>query len=83
MRKKRKQVTPKTTRGKKDIDNVLEVIDKTAYNMIHEQNFEPKKNKYCKSCDHLSSCPLKTEILTDNSLTSMQKFTDEVIDTEV
>ncbi len=73
----------KTTRVKKDIDNVLEVIDKTAYKMIHEQNFEPKKNKYCKSCDHLSSCPLKIEILTDNSLTSMQKFTDEAIDTEV
>ena len=47
----------KTTRQESDIPVVLESIDKTAYEMLHETNFIPKKNKYCKSCDHLEQCP--------------------------
>ncbi len=73
----------KTTRQESDIPVVLESIDKTAYEMLHETNFIPKKNKYCKSCDHLEQCPLKDEILADDELKSMQKFSDEVIDLDV
>ena len=72
-----------TTRKESDISYVLESIDKTAYEMIHETNFLPKKNKYCKSCDHLDVCPLREEILKDDSLTSMQKFSDESPDPEL
>ena len=72
-----------TTRKESDISHVLESIDKTAYEMLHETNFLPKKNKYCKSCDHLSICPLREEILKDDSLTSMQKFSDETPDLDV
>ena len=73
----------KTTRKDSDIEAVLESIDKTAYEMIHETNFIPKKNKYCKSCDHLNECPLKEEILADESLSSMQKFSDFIKENDV
>lgn len=63
-----------TTRNHDDIPSVIEAIDKTAYDMIHETEFAPKKNKYCKSCDYLADCPLKAEILADQELISMQKF---------
>lgn len=63
-----------TTRTRDDIPKVVESIDKTAYAMIHEKEFKPIKNKYCKSCDHLHDCPLKDEILADESLISMKKF---------
>ena len=72
-----------TTRKESDISYVLESIDKTAYEMLHETTFAPKKNKYCKSCDHLDICPLKEEILKDDSPTSMQKFSEEAPDAEV
>jgi hypothetical protein len=63
-----------TTRTREDIPKVIESVDKTAYDMIHETEFRPTKNKYCKSCDHLHDCPLKDEILADESLISMKKF---------
>ena len=63
-----------TTRTRDDIPKVIESVDKTAYQMIHETEFKPTKNKYCKSCDHLHDCPLKDEILADESLISMKKF---------
>jgi RecB family exonuclease len=63
-----------TTRTRDDIPKVIESVDKTAYAMIHETEFTPTKNKYCKSCDHLHDCPLKDEILADESLISMKKF---------
>lgn len=63
-----------TTRSRDSIPKVIEAIDKTAYEMIHETEFRPIKNKYCKSCDHLHDCPLKDEILADDSLISMKKF---------
>ncbi|GAB4275032.1 MAG: hypothetical protein Kow0029_15820 [Candidatus Rifleibacteriota bacterium] len=63
-----------TTRTRDDIPKVIETVDKTAYAMIHEKDFLPRKNKYCKSCDHLHDCPLKDEILADESLISMKKF---------
>lgn len=63
-----------TTRTRDSIPKVIEAIDKTAYEMIHETEFAPKINKYCKSCDHLHDCPLKDEILKDESLISMKKF---------
>lgn len=63
-----------TTRTRDSIPKVVETIDKTAYEMIHEKEFAPRKNKYCKSCDHLHDCPLKAEILEDESLISMKKF---------
>jgi RecB family exonuclease len=63
-----------TTRTRESIAKVVETIDKTAYEMIHEKEFTPRKNKYCKSCDHLHDCPLKGEILHDESLISMKKF---------
>lgn len=63
-----------TTRTRDSIPKVIETIDKTAYEMINEKEFAPRKNKYCKSCDHLHDCPLKDEILKDESLISMKKF---------
>jgi RecB family exonuclease len=63
-----------TTRVRDDIPKVIESVDKTAYAMINETEFKPRKNKYCKSCDHLHDCPLKDEILKDDSLISMKKF---------
>ncbi len=63
-----------TRRTRDDIPKVVETIDKTAYEMIHEKEFAPRKNKYCKSCDHLHDCPLRDEVLADESLISMKKF---------
>lgn len=63
-----------TTRTRDSIPKVIETIDKTAYEMIHEKDFLPRKNKYCKSCDHLHDCPLRPEIEADESLISMKKF---------
>ncbi|RCK78345.1 MAG: hypothetical protein OZSIB_1587 [Candidatus Ozemobacter sibiricus] len=63
-----------TTRTRDDIPKVVEKVDETAYAMINEKEFAPKKNKYCKSCDHLHDCPLKEDILKDESLISMKKF---------
>jgi len=42
--------------------------------MIHEKDFLPRKNKYCKSCDHLHDCPMRPEVEADESLISMKKF---------
>lgn len=63
-----------TRRTRDDIPKVVETIDKTAYEMIHEKEFAPRKNKYCKSCDHLHDCPMRDEVLADESLISMKKF---------
>ena len=63
-----------TKRQQEEIPNVIQTIDNIAYDMLHETQFLPKKNKYCKSCDHLESCPLRNEILSDSSLISMKKF---------
>ncbi len=63
-----------TTRKRADIQKVVEHVDETAYRMINEKEFLPKKNKYCKSCDHLHDCPLKDEVMADQSLISMKKF---------
>lgn len=63
-----------TRRTRDSIAKVVETIDKTAYEMIHEQEFAPRKNKYCKSCDHLHDCPMRDEVLADESLISMKKF---------
>ena len=63
-----------TTRTRDSIPKVIESIDKTAYAMINEKEFKPRKNKYCKSCDHLHDCPMKEEVLRDASLISMKKF---------
>ena len=66
-----------TTRNTDDIPSLIEAIDKTAYQMLNEKEYHPRKNKYCKSCDHLSDCPLREEILSDKELVSMQKFGEE------
>ena len=63
-----------TFRSRENIPHVIESIDKTAYEMLTETEFKPKMNKYCKSCDHLNSCPLKEEILKNDALISMKKF---------
>ncbi len=67
-------VKMETHRTREDIPKVVETIDSTAYEMIHEKEFAPRKNKYCKSCDHLHDCPLRDEVLADESLISMKKF---------
>jgi RecB family exonuclease len=63
-----------TTRQAADVEKVVKHVDGMAYRMIHEKEFAPRKNKYCKSCDHLHDCPLKEEVLADQSLISMKKF---------
>ncbi|PKL40189.1 MAG: hypothetical protein CVV41_20485 [Candidatus Riflebacteria bacterium HGW-Riflebacteria-1] len=67
-------VKVETTRTRDSIPKVIETIDKTAYEMIHEKDFLPRKNKYCKSCDHLHDCPMRPEVEADESLISMKKF---------
>jgi len=63
-----------TIRTRDDIPHVVERIDETAYQMLNEKEFAPKKNKYCRSCDHLHDCPLKDEVIIDKGLISMKKF---------
>ncbi|HOT29219.1 MAG TPA: PD-(D/E)XK nuclease family protein [Candidatus Ozemobacteraceae bacterium] len=63
-----------TTRTRDSIKKVVEHVDEIAWRMINEKEFKPKKNKYCKSCDHLHDCPLKDEIMADQNLISMKKF---------
>lgn len=63
-----------TTRTRDSIQKVVEHVNEIALRMINEKEFKPKKNKYCKSCDHLHDCPLKDEIMADANLVSMKKF---------
>ncbi|MBI3039542.1 hypothetical protein HYY75_10955 [bacterium] len=63
-----------TTRTSGSIQEVVDHVDHVAEKMISDKDFFPRKNKYCKSCDHLDDCPLKPEILKDDSLISMKKF---------
>ena len=63
-----------TSRSSSDSNNVIDYIDKVAQTIMQETDYLPKKNKYCKSCEHINDCPLKEEILKDNTLSSMQKF---------
>ena len=75
--------TIETKRLKNDIPDVLESIDRTAYEMIHEEIFPPKKNKYCKVCDHLSYCPNKEEVMKEITTESVEEFLDESPDLDV
>ena len=75
--------TIETKRLKNDIPDVLETIDRTAYEMIHEEIFPPKKNKYCKVCDHLNYCPIKEEVMRELTSDSVEEFLDEAPDPEL
>ncbi len=76
-----------TTRKPEDIPIIVGAIDVVAVEMKekirrhqeeHEPSedecvyFPPKKNKYCRGCDHLDSCPLKPDVLMDDSIHSME-----------
>ncbi len=63
-----------TSRSPSIVKDLIETIDGTALQMINEKDFLPKINKYCKSCEHISDCPLRDEIEHDSSLISMQKY---------
>lgn len=73
----------KTTRTDKEIEKVLDFIDKTAYEMINATEFPRKKNKYCSGCDYLDDCPYKEEIEADQTIKSMQDFSEEIVDIDV
>jgi putative RecB family exonuclease len=75
--------TIETKRLKNDIPDVLETIDRTAYEMIHEEIFPPKINKYCKVCDHLNYCPIKEEVMKEITTDSVEEFLDESPDLDV
>ncbi len=76
-----------TTRKEEDIPGVVAAIDATAaemkekirlYQETHTPDqeespcFPPKKNKFCRNCDILETCPLKPEILGDSSIRTME-----------
>ena len=63
-----------TSRSSCDSEKVLDYIDKIAQAIMQEKEYAPKKNKYCKSCEHINDCPLKEEILKDDNISYMQKF---------
>jgi len=79
-----------TTRNAEDFPEVVAAIDAVAAEMkentrLFQENyapdqeespyFPPKKNKFCKNCDFIETCPLKAEILGDSSIRTME-YTD-------
>ena len=76
-----------TTRREEDMPKVVAYIDSIAaeiQNNIrrHQREhspgepecalFPPRKNQYCRGCDHLDTCSLKDEILADQEIKSME-----------
>ena len=79
-----------TTRNAEDFPEVVAAIDAVAaemkenirlfqesYDPDQEESpyFPPKKNKFCKNCDFIETCPLNAEILGDSSIRTME-YTD-------
>ncbi len=79
-----------TTRKEEDFPEVVAAIDAVAAEMkenvarfqqthtpdqVESPYFPPKKNKFCKNCDILETCPLKPEIMGDASIRTME-YTD-------
>jgi RecB family exonuclease len=65
-----------TTRSSADIPLLLERIESVTISIKNETEFAPKINKYCRSCDHLSGCPLEKDILAREDIRTME-FTDQ------
>ncbi|MBF0499816.1 MAG: PD-(D/E)XK nuclease family protein [Candidatus Riflebacteria bacterium] len=63
-----------THRSEKHIQALETHVEEVALRIINEKLFAPKKNKYCRNCDHLATCPLKVEIDSDPDIVSMQKY---------
>lgn len=63
-----------TVRSADDLAALENHVTRVVEAIRGETVFAPKRNKYCRSCDHLSGCPLEAEILSDAELVSMQKF---------
>jgi len=76
-----------TTRKAEDFPEVVASIDAVAAEMKEntkkfQENYDPdrqespyfppKKNKFCKNCDILDTCPLKAEISGDSSIRTME-----------
>ncbi len=76
-----------TTRKEEDFPEVVAAIDAVAAEMkeniqrfqethtpdeAESPYFPPKKNKFCKNCDILETCPLKAEIMGDTSIRTME-----------
>lgn len=76
-----------TTRRQEDIPQVVASIDTTAAEIKenvrrHQEEhspsekecsyFPPQKNKYCKGCDFLEDCPLRSEIMGDQDIQGME-----------
>lgn len=83
-----------TTRKEEDFPEVVAAIDAVAAEMkeniqrfqeTHTPDqkespyFPPKKNKFCRNCDILETCPLKPEIMGDSSIRTME-YTDTEAD---
>lgn len=76
-----------TTRKEEDIPEVVAQIDAVAAEIKenvrrHQEEhdaaeaecdlFPPRKNRYCKGCDHLETCSLKSNILGDKEIGTME-----------
>ncbi len=81
-----------TTRREEDIPEVVAAIDSVAAEIkekvrLYQESpppageesphFPPKKNKYCRNCDILETCPLKSEIMGDSSIRTMEYVDSE------
>lgn len=70
-----------TTRTPEDIPVLMDRVIEVTRQIRAEEEFAPKMNKYCRSCDHLDDCPLRHEIKADTTLRTME-FTDSDMEQE-
>lgn len=58
-------------------DNIKNYQENQDFEKIESPYFPPKKNKFCKNCDLLETCPLKAEILGDSKIRTMEYIEGE------
>ncbi len=62
-------------RTQEDIPHLLRRIEDVTLKIREEEEFAPRINKYCLSCDHLEGCPLEADIRSREDIRTME-FTD-------
>lgn len=63
-----------THRSENDLLALENHVDEVGQKIVNETQFLPKKNKFCRSCDHLETCPLRADIVSDTGIIPMQNF---------